>query len=101
MRCISHRALLDGGRRTWNANDEVPASVVIRYRTHKRTQHFLRNVEIENSAAANWPVHFHAPRLAPEKFQGLTADRQNLAIVTVNRHDGRLVQHNTFVRIVD
>jgi hypothetical protein len=39
----------------------------------------------------NWPVHFDAAWLAAEQLECLMTDRDDLAVVAIDRYNGRFV----------
>jgi len=46
-------------------------------------------------------MNFHPARFAAEKFHRLMANANDFSIVTIDRHNGRLVQKNSSVRLID
>src|ERR1051325_989271 len=67
----------------------------------ERSQHFLRDFEVENRATADGPVHFDAARLAAEQLQCFMAHANHRAVVAIDRHHRWLVQQNAVVRLID
>jgi hypothetical protein len=65
---LAYRTLLNGSRRSGNANHHMRAPVSIANAPQKRFQHFLRYLEIVDRAAADWPVNFGLAWLAAHEF---------------------------------
>src|SRR5215213_3188328 len=84
---IANRALLDGSGRARNTNDEMTEAKAVSHLAYKLAQHFLRDFEVENGAATNWPVHFDTARLAAQKLDCLVSHADDLAVVAVERYD--------------
>src|SRR5215213_3181912 len=73
----------------------------VRHLADERTQHLLRDVEIENGPRSNRSMNFDATRFAAEKFHCLMAHANNFPIVAIDRHNRRFVQEDASVGLID
>src|SRR5919205_2239343 len=86
VRSITNRTLLDSGRGAGNADDKMAPANSVGNLANERPHHLLRDFEIENRAAADRTMYFDAARLAAEKFLRLVANRNDLAVIAIDRH---------------
>ena len=87
VRGIANRALLDIRRGARNTDYKMTEAKTVSHLSDKRPQHFPRDFEVVDGAAANWPVYFDTTRLAAKKLECLVTNANDLAIVAIERHD--------------
>src|SRR5689334_11286506 len=73
----------------------------IGYLADKRAQHFACDFEVVNRSAMDWPVYFNSARLAAQQLECLVTNADDLAVVAIERHHGRLVQKDSFAGLID
>src|SRR5207253_2819801 len=80
------------------AADQVPAAVHL---ADEVPQHPLGGVEIGDDAVLERANRYDVGRGTPDHALGLDADREDLRGPGVDRHHGRLVQHDAATAHVD
>jgi hypothetical protein len=75
--------------------------VVLDDQREEVAQHLLRDVEVGDDAVLHRPHGDDAFGRAPEHALRLEADTLDLLRLPIDRHDGRLVEHDAFVLHVD